>query len=429
MFQSRKHKYFNAGRSRVKDKKKVGFSPLRVIIAFFIVGLLTALLILFDSALEQQVHYSDFNPLITRDGSRMVFVRWYWLQKDRTRQMEIWQSAADGSNASKIFSFEPRFHFYGLRFFRLSSDEKLVLARLLSKDPDYSFVMRDFVYQIPVDGSKSGLSVTELEKSSQYDMIMDFQDGTLLTKKIGGKKDSSIEFRSGDGKKVISSFSYPAETFCNAGTLYHGGDSAIVLFETVNPDRPVFRLVKLRRGISASQGEMGISKNIAPPLYLSSSRQFVSIDRNLTDRFFIIGEGLSALREIPNPLADRYTIFEISVSPDEKYIIHPSGKRLCRVDIDSGRAAVTELPVAHIVPPVRQNPVSGDYVFSDGKQLFSSREDGTGLKALTELSPKSRIEKNGVYVTYRQAREKCFGLLCRLFGVAYEKEGEEEHER
>lgn len=412
----------------MKDKKKVGFSPLRVIIALFVVGLLSALLLLFDSAVEQQVHYCDFNPLITRDGSRIIFVRWYWLQRDRTRQMEIWQSAADGSNASRIFSFEPRFHFYGLRFFRLSSDEKFVVARFLSKDPDYRFAMRDYVYQIPADGSKSGLSVTELEKSSQYDMIMDFQDGTLLTRKIGGKKGSSIEFRSADGKKTISSFSYPSETFCNAGTLYHGGDSALVLFEDVNQGGTVFRLVKLRRGSGAAQGDMKIDRNIAPPLYLSSSRQFASIDRNGTDKFFIISEGLTALKKISNPLSDHYTIFEMTVSPDEKFIIHPSGSKVCRVDIDSGRAVVIGLPVSHVVPPVRQNPVSGDYVFSDGKQLFSSREDGTGLKVLTELSPKSRLEKSGAYVKYRQAREKCFGLICRLFGIACEKDGEEEHQ-
>ncbi len=409
----------------MKSKGKIGFSLFRVLITLFIVGLLSAVLILTDRAIERQTHYCDFNPLLTRDGKKMIFIRWFWRQSDRIKLMEIWEAHSDGSEASRIYSFDPSIHFYGLRFFRLSEDGKSVLARLLLKDPEFKYAMRDFLYMIPLATSPIKPIITQLPKTSPYDMIMDYQNDTMLARRVGDPKENSIVFMRYDGIGSYSVFRYPKDLYCNAGTLYQGGNYALVLFEKEKLTGHRFILVKLKKGLDISQGEMELDANLVPPLYLQSRKQFVSIDRNNPGSFLVIDESLHIVKQIPNPLSDHNTVFEVTVSPDEKYIIHPSGNKICRIDIDTGKSTTMKFPVSRIVPPIHQNPIDGEIVFSDGKQIFASDGDGTGLRALTQLSPKSHMEGSGIYIAYRGLREKCFGFVCRLFGIVCDADEDE----
>jgi len=412
----------------MKSKSKIGFSPLRVVIALFIVGFLTAVLLMLDSTIEHKLHYSDFNPLLTRDGKEMIFVRWFWRQNDRVKIMEMWKARSDGSDSSMVYSFDPGFHLYGLRSFRLSADGKSVMARLLLKDPEYEYDMRDFIFMIPLAESPTKPVIAELPKTSSYDMILDCQNGTILDRRVGDIKENNVAFISRDDCKILSSFSYPKGFYCNTGMLYQESTYALVLLEreTLPPD---YTLIKLKKGLNKSQGELKVNRNLFQPVYLPSRKQFVSIDRNAADSFLVIDENLFIVKQIPNPFPDHNAIFEMTVSYDDRYILHSSGNQICRIDIDTGKAAMMSFPVHHIVPPVQQNPINGELVFSDGKQIFSSRFDGTGLRALTELSPKSRLEKNNTYISYRGVREKCFVFICRLFGISCEDDEKGHDER
>lgn len=410
----------------MKSNSKIGFSPLRVIVALFITGFLTAVLLVIDNAVEHKLDYSDLNPVLTRDGKEMIFIRWFWRQDDRVKLMEMWKAHSDGSDPSKLYSFNPEFHIYGLRFFRLSEDGKSILARLMLKDPQYDYNIRDFFFTIPLGVSSGKPVITELPKTSSYDMILDCRDDTILARRVGDEHENNVVFMSRYDFRIVSSFSYPKGFYCNSGMLYNGSNNALVLLERdgILPD---YTLIKLKKGLAKSQVELKVKGNLLQPVCLSSRKQFVSVDRNAVDSFLLIDENLSIVKQIPNPFPDRNAVFEMTVSPDERFILHSYNNRICRLDMDTGNTELMSFPVDHIVPPVKQNPVNRELVFSDGKQLFSSRFDGSGLKALTELSPKSRLEKNKTYMCYREIRERCFTFICHLLGIACE-ENEKEHD-
>jgi len=412
----------------MKSNSKIGFSPLRVIIALFIAGLLTAVLLIFDNIIEHKLDYSDLNPVLTRDGKEMIFIRWFWRQDDRIKLMEMWKARSDGSDPSKVYSFDPGFHIYGMRFFRLSEDGKSILARLMLKDPQYKYNIRDFLFTIPLSDSPAKPVIKELPKTSSYDMILDCRDGTILDRRVGDEHENNVVFMSRDSFRILSSFSYPKGFYCNAGMLYNEGNNALVLLER---DRipPDYTLIKLKKGLPNSQGELKVKGNLLQPVYLPSRKQFVSVDRNAVDSFLLIDENLFIVKQIPNPFPDRNAIFEMTVSPDERFILHSYKNQICRLDMDTGETELMSFPVDRIVPPVKQNPANRELVFSDGKQLFSSRFDGSGLKALTELSPKSRLELNKKYIFYQRIRERCFTFICHLLGVACEEDEKEHDER
>jgi len=128
----------------MKKKTPLSFKRIFLVLAGFFA--LPLVLLFGDSILESRNNYCDLEPLWIHDGREFVFVRWHWQKGPSRNLMELYTADSDGNGERLLYSFEPGFHVYGLRFLQVARDEhgrkiKLradgLLARVIQHEVDH----------------------------------------------------------------------------------------------------------------------------------------------------------------------------------------------------------------------------------------------------------------------------------------------------
>ncbi len=120
------------------------------------------------------------------------------------------------------------------------------------------------------------------------------------------------------------------------------------------------------------------------------------------------------MKKIPNPAyrkGDKYFVNELSVTPDEKYVMHNDGNVLYIVDLETSSYEKISFP-ARLMPPVVQSPAEPKLLFSDGLCLFTCDLHGNNLVRVTELSMRYKAEANPLIHRYFSLKKKILQEHC-----------------
>ncbi len=393
-------------------KKPPPLSLKRILIV--LTGFLLMPLLMFsgDYIIESKNDYSDFEPRWIHDGKSFVFVRWHRQKGSSRNVMALHMGSADGSGERLLYSFEPGMHIYGLRFLKASHDEKTLFIRLTKHDSTYRYFLRDFLYAIPIEG-KGEVRIWKLEKESPDDIILAYDDGTALVRKIGGKGQNSIVFTDFGQTVIYSEFTYPRESFCKSAVIFNGGRQALVLVSDDRPGKNDNKCYILSRDGQDNRVLFSLDRTLMSPLYIQENRTFVSTCMMNHEFFYIIDEQTGKVRQLADPSRSEKPIFDFTLTPQGEDIILPSRTALYFINIAGRGYRKLEYPVTP-VPPAVQRESDGMLLFSDGKTLCSSDREGKNFRTLTRLSAKTRMESHRLYRWYRDLRETTFMCVCRV---------------